>query len=85
MSWKQSGISSILFRKSFPRISYDVLKERLNKVLGLSEAVAAPAPKPVEEKSSSEYLDDDIPFDVETKVSDDDDDLSVFKSLMDDD
>jgi hypothetical protein len=38
------------------------------------------------EKSASEFLDDDIPFDVEPKVSsDDDDDLSVFKSLMDDD
>ena len=80
---KQHSLQEIISEDKFK--SYDVLKERLNKVLGLSEAVSAPAPKPVEEKSSSEYLDDDIPFDVETKVSDDDDDLSVFKSLMDDD
>lgn len=69
--------------------SYDELKERLNKVLGLTGATPPkpnPKPEPVKQQSSEEFLDDDIPFDVESKSSvDDDDDLSVFASLMDDD
>lgn len=87
---QQHSLAEIVSPDKFK--SYDELKEKLNKVLGLDgpSAVAPkpqPKPEPVKQTSSAEYLDDDIPFDVESKASvdDDDDDLSVFKSLMDDD
>lgn len=94
---QQHSLAEIVSPDKFK--SYDELKEKLNKVLGLDGAsVATPKPnplfpslqpkqEPVKQTSSAEFLDDDIPFDVESKASvdDDDDDLSVFKSLMDDD
>jgi hypothetical protein len=86
--WKQQySLAEIVAPDKFK--SYDELKERLNKVLGLagvSQPKPKPEPEPVKQQSSEEFLDDEIPFDKETKGSvDDDDDLSVFASLMEDD
>lgn len=89
---QQNSLADIVSPDKFK--SYDELKAKLNKVLGVDESSAVkqkpksePKPDPVKQTSSSAFLDDDIPFDVESKASvdDDDDDLSVFKSLMDDD
>lgn len=87
---QQHSLDAIVAPSEFK--SYDELKERLNKVLALTGTTPPkpqPKPEPVKQQSSEEFLDDDIPFDVEPapKVTedDDDDDLSVFASLMDDD
>ena len=88
---QQHSLDAIVAPSEFK--SYDELKERLNKVLGLTGTTPPkpePKPEPVKQQSSEEFLDDEIPFDVESTFDskssvDDDDDLSVFASLMDDD
>ncbi len=77
--WKrQYSLNEFLDRKHFK--SYDQLKGRLDKVLGLSGAVTQIKSK-AEDEVLNKYVEDDIPFDTESKSSVADDDLDYFKSL----
>lgn len=64
---------------------YDVLKKKLNKVLGLAEqvrTVSAPADKKVvDEKKSKTIADEDLPMPSASLV--DDDDINYFQKLAD--
>ena len=78
--WKsEHSLSELVADKEFK--SYDVLKARLDKVLGLSgdEPVAKTT---VEQMKSTpvKKVDEDVPFDV----SSDDDDMAYFAKLADD-
>ena len=78
--WKsEHSLSELVADKEFK--SYDVLKARLEKVLGLAgdEPVAKTT---VEQMKSTptKKVDEDVPFDV----SSDDDDMAYFAKLADD-
>lgn len=89
--WKQEySLSELIDDKNFK--SYDELKQKLNRALGLDDAsipasTFAEAPKPQPAKQTK-TIEEDIPFDnptpisKDTSVSDDDDDgLSYFEKL----
>ena len=94
--WNQeNSLQEFLDPKHFK--SYDELKAKLHKALGLTGAVAAastaaaydeaPAPSFREQVATPapQKVEDDIPWDTGSSTEDDDDSLSFFKQLAEED
>jgi hypothetical protein len=92
---KENSLQEFIDPKHFK--SYDELKAKLNKALGLTGAVAAtstaashdeaPAPSFREQVATPtpQKVEDDIPWDTGSATEEDDDSLSFFKQLAEED
>ena len=92
---KENSLQEFVDPKHFK--SYDELKAKLNKALGLTGAVAAastaaaydeaPAPSFREQVAAPtpQKVEEDIPWDTGSTTEDDDDSLSFFKQLAEED
>ena len=80
--WKKEySLKEFLDAKNFK--PYDQLKSRLDKVLGLTGAVAIKSK--AEDVLATSRVEEDVPFDTTSKSVDSDDDLNYFKSLAESD
>ena len=80
--WKKEySLKEFLDAKNFK--PYDQLKSRLDKVLGLTGAVAIKSK--AEDILATSRVEEDVPFDTTSKSVDSDDDLNYFKSLAESD
>ena len=76
--WKKEySLKEFLDAKNFK--PYDQLKSRLDKVLGLTGAVAIKSK--AEDVLATSRVEEDVPFDTTSKSAVSDDDLDYFKSL----